>query len=113
MMQIKNKLYFLPLFLMSFLGLFLLININPVIAAPEKNDKGKKIASSEKQEKTTKKDISQYYELYNTLENYSEEDRNKIIQMLSDSQTLKILQEEALKSKKKGSSSKKPDDSKK
>ncbi|MDV3201637.1 MAG: SVM family protein, partial [Candidatus Phytoplasma australasiaticum] len=39
-MQIKNKLYFLPLFLMSFLGLFLLININPVIAAPEKNDKG-------------------------------------------------------------------------
>ncbi|MDV3202507.1 MAG: SVM family protein [Candidatus Phytoplasma stylosanthis] len=113
MMQIKKKLHILPFFLMSFLGLFLLININPVIAAPKKNDKGKEIASSEKQEKTTKKDISQYYELHNTLENYSEEDRNKIIQMLSDPQILRFLQEEALKSKKTGSSSQKPDDSKK
>ncbi|MDV3174547.1 MAG: SVM family protein ['Bonamia sp.' little leaf phytoplasma] len=108
-MLLKNKLYFLPLFLVSFLGIFLMINTNQVTAIPEKNDKGKEISSSEKQEKTTKKDISQYYELYNTLENYSEKDRNKIIQMLSDSQTLKILQEEALKSKKTCSSSKKPD----
>ncbi|MDV3182745.1 MAG: SVM family protein [Candidatus Phytoplasma australasiaticum] len=36
MMQIKNKLYFLPLFLMSFLGLFLLININSVMATDPK-----------------------------------------------------------------------------
>ncbi|MDV3189955.1 MAG: SVM family protein [Sweet potato little leaf phytoplasma] len=113
MMKIKNKLYFLPLFLMIFLGLFILININQVMAAPKKNDKCKEISSSEKPEKITKKDILQYYELYNTLENYSEEDRNKIIQMLSDSQTLEFLKQEALKSKKTGSSSKKPDDSKK
>ncbi|MDV3201485.1 MAG: SVM family protein [Candidatus Phytoplasma australasiaticum] len=113
MMQIKNKLHLLPFFFIICLGLFILININPVIAAPKKNDKGKEISSSDKQEKITKKNISQYYELYNTLENYSEEDRNKIIQMLSDSQILKFLKEEALKSKKIGSSSQKPDDSKK
>ncbi|MDV3166529.1 MAG: SVM family protein ['Waltheria sp.' little leaf phytoplasma] len=33
MMQIKNKLHFLPFFLMNFLGLFILININSVMAA--------------------------------------------------------------------------------
>ncbi|MDO7983548.1 MAG: SVM family protein [Pigeon pea little leaf phytoplasma] len=112
MMQIKTKLHLLPLFLMSFLGSFFLINIHQVMAAP-KNDKGKDISFSEKQEKTTKKDVSQYYELHKTLENYSEEDRNKIIQMLSDSKILNLLQEKALKSKKTGSSSKKYDDSKK
>ncbi|MDV3184258.1 MAG: SVM family protein [Candidatus Phytoplasma australasiaticum] len=32
MMQIKNKIYFLPLFFISYLGLFLLINIHPVMA---------------------------------------------------------------------------------
>ncbi|UQV27401.1 SVM family protein [Candidatus Phytoplasma asiaticum] len=112
-MQVKNKLHLLPFFLISFLGLFLLININSVMAAPKKNDKGKEISSSQKKEKTTKKDVSQYYELYNTLENYSEEDRNKIIKMLSDPKILKSLQEKALNSQKTGSSSKKPDDSKK
>ncbi|MDV3166376.1 MAG: SVM family protein, partial ['Waltheria sp.' little leaf phytoplasma] len=71
MIQIKNKLYVLPLFVMIFLGFFALININQVMAAPKKNDKGKEISSSGKQEKITKKNISQYYELYNTLENYS------------------------------------------
>ncbi|MDO8054676.1 SVM family protein [Candidatus Phytoplasma australasiaticum] len=32
MMQIKNKIHFLPLFFISYLGLFLLINIHPVMA---------------------------------------------------------------------------------
>ncbi|MDV3166534.1 MAG: SVM family protein ['Waltheria sp.' little leaf phytoplasma] len=113
MMQIKNKLHLLPFFFIICLGLFILININPVMAAPKKNDKGKEISSSGKQEKITKKNISQYYELYNTLENYSEEDRNTIIQMLSDPKILKFLQQEALKSQKTGSSSKNSDDSKK
>nr|BBF24900.1 phytoplasmal effector causing phyllody 1 [Candidatus Phytoplasma ziziphi] len=36
MMQIKNKLHLLPLFLMSFLGLFAFININPVMATDPK-----------------------------------------------------------------------------
>ncbi|MDV3157556.1 MAG: SVM family protein [Candidatus Phytoplasma australasiaticum] len=46
MMQIKNKIYLLPLFLMIYLGLFLLININPVMAMNNKN-KGKKIINHE------------------------------------------------------------------
>ncbi|MDV3157568.1 MAG: SVM family protein [Candidatus Phytoplasma australasiaticum] len=36
MMQIKNKLHLLPLFLISYLGLFALININPVMAMKPK-----------------------------------------------------------------------------
>ncbi|MDV3166545.1 MAG: SVM family protein ['Waltheria sp.' little leaf phytoplasma] len=32
MIQIKNKLYFLPLFVMIFLGFFALININQIMA---------------------------------------------------------------------------------
>ncbi|MFW8664746.1 SVM family protein, partial [Candidatus Phytoplasma citri] len=91
MMQVKNKLHLLPFFLISYLGLFFLININHVMAAPKKNDKGKEISSSEKEEKITKKDISQYYELYNTLKDYSEEDQNKIIQILSDPEISKLL----------------------
>ncbi|MDV3157496.1 MAG: SVM family protein [Candidatus Phytoplasma australasiaticum] len=113
MMQVKNKLYLLPFFLISSLGLLVLININPVMAVPKKNDKGKEIAPSEKKEQFTKKDILKYYELYNTLEKYSEEERNIVIQMLSDSKKLNFLIEEELKFKKTGSSSKKPDDSKK
>ncbi|MDV3169099.1 MAG: SVM family protein, partial [Candidatus Phytoplasma australasiaticum] len=36
MMQIKNKIHFLPLFFISYLGLFLLINIHPVMAMDPK-----------------------------------------------------------------------------
>ncbi|MDV3199986.1 MAG: SVM family protein [Candidatus Phytoplasma australasiaticum] len=36
MMQIKNKLHLLPLFLISYLGLFALININRVMAMDPK-----------------------------------------------------------------------------
>ncbi|XKW59285.1 effector protein [Candidatus Phytoplasma australasiaticum] len=36
MIQIKNKLYLLPLFLINYLGLFLLINIHPVMAMDPK-----------------------------------------------------------------------------
>ncbi|MDV3143768.1 MAG: SVM family protein [Candidatus Phytoplasma australasiaticum] len=36
MMQIKNKIHFLPLFFISYLGLFLLINIHPVMATDPK-----------------------------------------------------------------------------
>ncbi|WEX20436.1 MAG: putative secreted protein [Candidatus Phytoplasma citri] len=35
-MQIKNKLHLLPFFLISYLGLFTLININPVMAMESK-----------------------------------------------------------------------------
>ncbi|EMR14769.1 MULTISPECIES: SVM family protein [Candidatus Phytoplasma] len=33
MMQVKKKLHLLPLFLMSFLGMFLIINNNPIMAS--------------------------------------------------------------------------------
>ncbi|MEK0310365.1 SVM family protein [Candidatus Phytoplasma australasiaticum] len=36
MMQIKNKIHFLPLCLINYLGLFLLINIHPVMAMDPK-----------------------------------------------------------------------------
>ncbi|MDV3148044.1 MAG: SVM family protein, partial [Candidatus Phytoplasma australasiaticum] len=35
-MQIKNKIHLLPLFFISYLGLFVLININPVMAMESK-----------------------------------------------------------------------------
>ncbi|MDO7987347.1 MAG: SVM family protein [Sweet potato little leaf phytoplasma] len=41
MMQIKNKLYLLPLFLINYLGLFLLINIHPVMAADNNKNQQK------------------------------------------------------------------------
>ncbi|MDV3167232.1 MAG: effector protein [Vigna little leaf phytoplasma] len=37
MIQIKNKLYFLPLFFISFLTIFFMININPVMAMNPNN----------------------------------------------------------------------------
>ncbi len=40
-MQIKNKLYLLPLFLINYLGLFLLINIHPVMAADNNKNQQK------------------------------------------------------------------------
>ncbi|MDO8005592.1 SVM family protein [Candidatus Phytoplasma australasiaticum] len=41
MMQIKNKLYLLPLFLINYLGLFLLIDIHPVMAADNNKNQQK------------------------------------------------------------------------
>nr|ARE29779.1 putative effector [Crotalaria phyllody phytoplasma] len=41
MIQIKNKLYLLPLFLINYLGLFLLINIHPVTAADNNKNQQK------------------------------------------------------------------------
>ncbi|EMR14466.1 MULTISPECIES: SVM family protein [Candidatus Phytoplasma] len=41
MIQIKNKLYLLPLFLINYLGLFLLINIHPVMAADNNKNQQK------------------------------------------------------------------------
>ncbi|MDV3167132.1 MAG: hypothetical protein Q8784_01750 [Vigna little leaf phytoplasma] len=38
MMQIKRKLYFLPLFLLSFVGVLCLLNINPVMAMNNNNN---------------------------------------------------------------------------
>ncbi|MDV3198315.1 MAG: effector protein [Vigna little leaf phytoplasma] len=44
MIQVKNKLYFLPLFFISFLTIFFMININPVMAMnpnnPETSNQG-------------------------------------------------------------------------
>ncbi|MDV3143803.1 MAG: SVM family protein [Candidatus Phytoplasma australasiaticum] len=41
MMQIKNKIHFLPLFFISYLGLFLLINIHPVMATDNNKNQQK------------------------------------------------------------------------
>ncbi|MDV3198507.1 MAG: effector protein, partial [Vigna little leaf phytoplasma] len=44
MIQVKNKLYFLPLFLISFLTIFFVMHINPVMAMnpnnPETSNQG-------------------------------------------------------------------------
>ncbi|UQV26899.1 SVM family protein [Candidatus Phytoplasma australasiaticum subsp. australasiaticum] len=43
MMQIKNKIHFLPLFFISYLGLFLLINIHPVMAMDNNKNQQKEV----------------------------------------------------------------------
>lgn len=111
MFKIKNNKLFLNIFVFLVLETFLITNnFNQIMAAPKKH--GKDIISSKEE---AKNNVKKYYELYNTLENYSEEDRNKIIQILSNSEIIKILEEKAEKEKKqeKGSSSKQPDNYKK
>ncbi|WP_238055027.1 hypothetical protein [Candidatus Phytoplasma ziziphi] len=63
--------------------------------AASKNN-GKDIISSKEE---AKNNVKKYYELYNTLENYSEEERNKIIQMLSNPEITKILEKKAKETK--------------
>ncbi|CCP88060.1 SVM family protein [Candidatus Phytoplasma solani] len=107
MFKIKNNLLFLNVFLFIGLSLFLITNNNSIMATPKKNH-GKDIISSKEE---AKKDVKNFYELYNTLENYSEEDRSKIIQMLSNPEIIKKLKEKIEEEKKqeKGSSSRQPD----
>ncbi|MDV3143184.1 MAG: hypothetical protein Q8894_02570 [Sweet potato little leaf phytoplasma] len=65
MMQIKNKLHLLPFFLISYLCLFALININPVMAM-KNNDKGKTITNHEPSEK----EVNEFFQsLKRTKEN--------------------------------------------
>ncbi|WAN63104.1 SVM family protein, predicted signal peptide [Candidatus Phytoplasma rubi] len=109
MFKIKNNLLFLNIFVFIILGMFLMTNnVHQLMAAPKK-DHGKNIISSKEEDK---KDVKNYYELYNNLESCSEEDRNTIIQMLSNPEIIKTLREKAKEeqNQKKGSSSKKPDD---
>ncbi|XXP77144.1 MAG: SVM family protein [Lettuce witches'-broom phytoplasma] len=114
MNKLKNQFKMIYLCLMTFIGLLFLFNNYQLMAAPKKE---KEIASSKEIKKTNKKDVQNYFELYKTLENYSEEDRNKIIEILENPELLNILkqraEEEGKSSKEKGSSSKKSDDSKK
>ncbi|MBP5836227.1 SVM family protein [Candidatus Phytoplasma meliae] len=116
MFQLKNQFKTIYLCLIAFLGILFIFNNHQVMAAPKK-EKGKEIASSKEIKKTNKKDVQNYFELYKTLENYSEEDRNKIIEILENPELLNALQQKAEEegkiSKEKGSSSKKSDESKK
>ncbi|AYJ01094.1 hypothetical protein CWO85_00890 [Candidatus Phytoplasma ziziphi] len=107
MVKLQNQFKIISICLFTFLGLFLITNnVHQIMAAPKKNH-GKDIISSKEE---SKKDVKNFYELHNTLENYSEEDRNKIIQMLSNPEITKILEKKAkeTKTQEKGSSSKKP-----
>lgn len=71
------------------MGLFLINNnVHQVMATPKKH--GKDIMSSKE---VSKKDLKNYYELYNIFENYSEEDSSKIIQILSNQEIIKKLKE--------------------
>ncbi|KND62670.1 SVM family protein [Candidatus Phytoplasma phoenicium] len=112
MFKLKKYLLIFNIILFIGLGLFLITNnVHQVMAAPKK-DHGKDIIPSKEE---SKKDVRNYYELYNTLENYSEEDRNKIIQMLSNPEITKILEDKAkeIKNQEKASSSTKPNKKKK
>ncbi|WP_341266663.1 SVM family protein [Candidatus Phytoplasma fraxini] len=115
MFKLQNQFKIISFCLIIFLG-FLFIFNNQVMAAPKK-EHGKEIASSKEPEKTTKQDVKNYFELYNALEEYSDEDRNKIIKILQDPELTQMLQNKNEKKTKKlnekGSSSKKSDDSKK
>ncbi|MDV3166521.1 MAG: SVM family protein ['Waltheria sp.' little leaf phytoplasma] len=67
-MKIKNKLHLLPFFLISYLGLFALININPVMAM-ENNNKGKTITNHEPSDK----EVNDFFQLLNkSKQNISE-----------------------------------------
>ncbi|MDW3617554.1 MAG: SVM family protein [Candidatus Phytoplasma pruni] len=116
MFKIKNNLLLLNVFALIFLGLFLISSDNYIMAAPKK-EHGKEIASSKEPEKTTKQDVKNYFELYNVLETCSNEDRNKIIEILQDPELKQMLQNQTKKKTKKlnekGSSSKQSDNSKK
>ncbi|AYJ01297.1 hypothetical protein CWO85_02055 [Candidatus Phytoplasma ziziphi] len=111
MLKFKHNLFFLNIFLFIILGMFLITNNFHQIMAASKNN-GKDIISSKEE---AKNNVKKYYELYNTLENYSEEERNKIIQMLSNPEIIKTLEEKIkeTKTQEKGSFSKKPDNLKK
>ncbi|WP_024563292.1 SVM family protein [Candidatus Phytoplasma tritici] len=112
MFKLQKQFKIISIFLFVFLGLFLINNnVHQVIATPKKNHEKDIISSKEE----SKKDIKNFYELYNTLENYSEEERNKIIQMLSNPEITKILEEKTkeIKNQEKGSSSKNPNKKKK
>ncbi|TKA88140.1 MAG: putative secreted protein [Candidatus Phytoplasma asteris] len=111
MFKFQHNLLFLNILLFIVLEMFLITNyFHQVMAAPKKH--GKDIISSKEE---VKDNVKKYYELYNTLENYSEKERNKIIQMLSDPAIIKTLEEKIKETKthEKGSSYKKPDNLKK
>ncbi|MEC4559255.1 MAG: SVM family protein ['Conium maculatum' witches'-broom phytoplasma] len=116
MFKSKNQFKTIYLCLITFLGILFIFHNYQVMAAPKK-EKGKEIASSKEIKKTNKTDVQNYFELYKILENYSEEDRNKIIEILENPDLVEILkqkaEEESKSSKEKGSSSKQSDDSKK
>ncbi|MDO8030255.1 SVM family protein ['Planchonia careya' phytoplasma] len=110
MFKLQNQFKIISICLFIFLGLLFAMNNNQVMASSKKH--GKDIISPKEE---SKQNVKKYFELYNTLENYSEEDRNKIIQMLSNPEIIKILKEEAksANTQQKGSSSKKTDNSEK
>ncbi|MGL9687932.1 MAG: SVM family protein [Candidatus Phytoplasma sp. TWB_XP] len=114
MFKFKQKSYLFTLFLFIFLGLFLITN-NLVMGAPKKDrnkekNKDKTIIDSETYKKT-KKEIQQYRALEQALNDVSEEESNKILEMLSDPKKIELLKKQI--EEQKGSSSQQPDNSKK
>ncbi|QTX02634.1 putative secreted protein, SAP11-like [Candidatus Phytoplasma luffae] len=111
MVKSKKQLSIFTSILFICLGLFLITN-NQIYGSPKKD-----ISSSKEIEK---QDIKNYFDLYNTLENCSNEERNIIIQILSNSKTVDLLKQMAKEeaknkptNKEEGSSSQQPDSSKK
>lgn len=116
MVKIKHHLLFLNIFVFIVLAMFLITNnVHQVIAGSKEH--GKDIISPKAEKEEAKQNVTKYFELYNALENCSEEKRNTIIQILSDPKMMKIFEEEAKKETteknqnlEKGSSSKQLDD---
>ncbi|WCA22258.1 SVM family protein [Candidatus Phytoplasma oryzae] len=98
-LQKKNFLLISKIILFIILSFFIIKNNNLVIASTEKNNQD--IVSDNKEENDKKKkDISNYFELYKTLENLSSEERNRIIEMLSNTKIIKKIEEKIEKQKK-------------
>ncbi|WEK82326.1 MAG: putative secreted protein, SAP11-like [Candidatus Phytoplasma pruni] len=100
MFKVKNQFKVISIYLFVFISLLFIFNNNQVMAAPKK-EHGKGIASSKEPEETTKQDIKNYFELYNVLEKCSDEDRNKIIEMLQDPEFTQLLQKKPKRKQKK------------
>lgn len=65
MIKLKNQFKIIYVCFITFTGLFLITSNNYIMAAPKK-EHGKEIVSSKEPEKTTKQDVKNYFELYNT-----------------------------------------------
>ncbi|AOF54642.1 effector, AYWB SAP11-like protein [Maize bushy stunt phytoplasma] len=116
MLKIKNQFKIISIYLFMFIGL-LFINMNQVMASPKKEDRGKNVATSKEKETLTKEEVKRFFEYHKTFETYSDEDKIKIIEKITDPEVSKLLDEYNEKkrksSKEESSSSKKPDNSKK
>ncbi|OOP60276.1 hypothetical protein B2G44_00345 [Candidatus Phytoplasma citri] len=73
-MKIKNKLHLLPFFLIGYLGLFFLININPVMAM-DHNNKDKQIKNYTEVSET---ELNNFFQLLNRSKKNISEIREKI-----------------------------------